>query len=356
MADTNRGGVNFAAGSGERITGGFEVPEGAPMEVTQPLQAGAEAERRSKARANERSLKPLVFEGGGLLVKPPATAVTPDAPVAEVAPAPPPPPIDHPAPPLPTPVRSAVRSLASKVLRRSGLARPPVVITAPASKIATVEVGGAPATPSQSSAAQQELAAFTDAPAVPLADDLAAEAARQDAEDRARFPAYSDTDSPSRGVPRQIDDPGKRITGGFTDAMDGQYFPLNGQEVAQLVRSVLDQIDQQMATDLRFSLACVYPRVRVVVKVEVEAFAHDEAGGGGTAELRRVAVHDKTPLEIAEALGDEVCFVVRATANEVDDAGNPEQPPDALRKQLGMDRPRKRVIEGAGGQRFWVDR
>lgn len=163
-------------------------------------------------------------------------------------------------------------------------------------------------------------------------------------------PAASETDSPSRGIPREVADPGRRITGGFGHAGEAQYFPLDGTELRELVLSQFDQLAERLQNDLRFHIAITYPRVRVRVVVEVEAYAQEN---GFTVE--RIKEHDKTPLEVARDHADQVAFVLIAERREVADDGSAENPPDRVREELGLARPHKQQIDTPGGRMF-VDR
>ena len=170
-----------------------------------------------------------------------------------------------------------------------------------------------------------------------------------DSQRPAHQPAASNSDTPSRGIPRPITDPGKKITGGFGDIAQAQYFPLNGDELRHLVDGLLSEIHARLEDDLRFSQAVVYPRVRARVEVIVEAYAQD-----GFQVFKIMPPHEKTPIEIARQYGDEVAFVVVSERVEMTDAGESVQPPDALRKELGLSIPHKHAVETPGG-RMLVD-
>ncbi len=164
-------------------------------------------------------------------------------------------------------------------------------------------------------------------------------------------PAASDTDSPSRGMPRPIADPGKVITGGFGDVGEAQYYPLDGSELREVVRLCFDELNERIQTDLRFQMAITYPRASVRVVIEVEGYAEDAA----FKIEKRAAPHDKTPIEIARAHGaEEMGFVVRAFRREFDKEGTPESPPDRMRDELGLPKPRKQFV-GSGSERMLVD-
>ncbi len=74
-------------------------------------------------------------------------------------------------------------------------------------------------------------------------------------------PAASAGDSPSRGIPKPISDPGKIITGGWGPSSEALYFPLDGTELRELTRMLLDKLNDRIENDLRFSPAATYPRL-----------------------------------------------------------------------------------------------
>lgn len=197
---------------------------------------------------------------------------------------------------------------------------------------------------------------------MPTADDTVQLAEHLDADDVPLAPiqphqkAASDTDSPSRGIPQPITDPGKIITGGFGELTDGQYHPLNGTELKALVEAMLDDVHQRIQDDLRFSMALTYPRVRARVSIVVEGiaaadgFAIDkvipEPGAGRPGS---------TPLAVAATLGDQIVFVVTSRREEFNAAGESISPPNALREELGIEVPRKQRVETPTGYAL-VDR
>lgn len=163
--------------------------------------------------------------------------------------------------------------------------------------------------------------------------------------------AASDSDSPSRGLPTASADPGKTITGGFGDLGEAQYFPLTGLELRHLVDGLMSVINQRMIDDPRFSMAVTYPRVRARVTVQVDAHAVEQS-----FEIPKIMPpHEKTPLEIAKARADEVVFVVVAERIEMTEDGESISPPNAIRKELGLEVPRKRAIATPSGGRRFVD-
>jgi hypothetical protein len=174
-------------------------------------------------------------------------------------------------------------------------------------------------------------------------------------------PAASDTDSPTRGIPRAhaIDATRKRerppITGGFGDQSEMQYFALSGVELLALTESLMDDLHNRIQNDLRFSEALCYPRVAVKVSLEVTGFGEDR---GFVIDKLYPGVQDlarQTPLDLARSIADEIVFVVVAERREVDEHGDSLEPPDAVRQSLGLKRPGKRMVTGPGGVQQWVD-
>jgi hypothetical protein len=162
-------------------------------------------------------------------------------------------------------------------------------------------------------------------------------------------PAESDTDSPSRGMPRPIADPGKQITGGFGNFGELQYFPMDGSELRELVLMLLDKAAEQIRTDLRFSIAMTYPRVTARVRIEVEGYATD-----ANFAIEKVRADERVPIDVAREYADEVVFILVQERREFDEAGEPENPPDRLRDELGLVKPRKQMVQ-AGASRIIVD-
>jgi hypothetical protein len=283
------------------------APDGAPTEVSQPLQPAALQEMAEKARANEQTLEPLVF--------PQAKAGQADATsAASVA-------------------TGAEPQLDPYYQRLKDLAR------------STPSSPSSPSRPDPAQPAQpyQPAASDTDSPSrgVPRGtpDDLAA-----------HQPARSDTDSPSRGIPRGVSDPGKAITGGFGDPGEMAYFALTGEELRELVLSLMDQIAARLANDLRFSLAVTYPRVQATVEISITGFAEDYHFQIARALPDQHEARTKTPLELARAVADEICFVMIAAARETSDTGESVKPPDQIRAELQLPRPRKHTIAIGGGR------
>lgn len=164
-------------------------------------------------------------------------------------------------------------------------------------------------------------------------------------EDRRRMPAASDTDSPSRGIPQPR---GRRadleVTGGFGDVIDQQYFPLDGSELRELVLGIFDQLAAQLQNDLRFSMALVYPRVRAKVIIEVEGETDEAKFDITKLIVPAEGAAGSTPQEVARTLGRTICFVVEGVKQEFTPEGESDQPPDAMRDELGLTKPGKRMI------------
>lgn len=171
-----------------------------------------------------------------------------------------------------------------------------------------------------------------------------------DAEPKTQFPAASNTDSPTRGLPGTAPVPAARskppiqVIGGFGEA-EAEYHPLDGRELMRLVDALASDLVKRCENDLRFTVAITYPRMTCKLLLIVEGEA-DDAG----FEIQKVMVpHEKTPLEVAQQYADSVTFVVRAQRREFDDAGNSESPADAIRDELGIEKPRKRRIGSGAG-------
>ena len=163
------------------------------------------------------------------------------------------------------------------------------------------------------------------------------------------MPAASESDSPARGIPRPIGDPGKTITGGFGHAGEAQYYPLDGRELLELVRHLMDQLNERLDNDLRFHPAITYPRVRARVVIEIEGYAE-----AGNFPIEKIEVREKTPIEVARQYGDRIAFALIEHRQEFSEAGEPENPPDRLRDELGLPKPRKQMVQ-AGASRIMVD-
>jgi hypothetical protein len=331
-------------------------PPGAPVQVTALEIPGLTAEQLIRIRQNERELAPLNFEsaGAGRSNMPPPVILGADGqPIAAVQaqpavdtrpPAPPAQVVDAtaaieqagPAPTRTTGSRSRLAAVAQKLsdlvrpAADAAVAEPPVVESAP--------VESAPP-------------ADQPAPTSSLADAARALRDRPDAGAGTYQPAASNTDSPSRGIPTAATDPGKQITGGFGDAGEAQYYPLDGTELRELVLAQMDRLVDRLRDDLRFSIAVTYPRVTARVVIEVDAFVSDASFQVPVAPV----VANKTPIEIARERGDEVVFVLKEEMREMSGDGESITPPNQVRQDLGIEIPRKRFVQ-AGAARLMVDR
>jgi hypothetical protein len=317
---------------------GEAPPPGAPREVAMPLQPGLIAQQLAKAQANERALKPLVFDTNAAAATPaagapglgaggggktawqhqPAALPAGGQPTGNVMPA----------------ARSAVQG------------RPPVTIPAKTAGEPLIVLTDAQQVPVVEAAGEPEVA--PPAAIRPRVEGQFADVARNVLDSRPRLarPAESNSDSPARGVPRGTTDPGKQITGGFGDAAQAQYFPLDGTELRELVLSMMDRLAEQLQNDLRFSIAAVYPRVAVQLDLRVDGFVED-IGFGITKVL---PPHEKTPLDVARSMADQGVFVVSVTRAEMSADGESLAPPNAIREELGLAVPHKRAIDVPGGR------
>jgi hypothetical protein len=119
----------------------------------------------------------------------------------------------------------------------------------------------------------------------------------------------------------------------------GEYFALDGTEVAETIRQMLGELDQHLNTDLRFSVAAAYPRYSITLTARVEAEAGDQS-----FDITLIRGKEKEPEEVAMQHCDKVVFVVMRQRREFDDVGEVETPPDALREELGLVVPGRRVV------------
>lgn len=219
----------------------------------------------------------------------------------------------------------------------------PPIVTPPAAShpaVPTVPTPAVPPAPSEPSAPPLVL---TDAEPTPTPVTLVSPSGNP-------MPAASDSDTPSRGLPRPIGDPGKVITGGFGALGEAQYFPLDGSELREVVRSLLDQLNTQLENDLHFTMAVTYPRVTVKLTLSVSGYM-TEAG----FDITKGRAHEKTPEDVAAAHGEPVDHTLVVQKREFTEEGEPEDPPDRMRDALGLEKPRKQIVE-QGSQRYIVDR
>lgn len=187
------------------------------------------------------------------------------------------------------------------------------------------------------------------------ANKHAAPAPAKPAAPLAGMPAASNTDSPSRGIPGTAPMPASRakaqlpVDGGFGMGGSTDYFPMDGHEVKELATELMDRLYKRIQNDLRFSLAVCYPRIAVKLQLIVESEA--TVGGEGFT-IEYVTAHDKTPIEVAKQHGDSVVFVLVEQRREFNEKGEPETAPDAMRDELGIDKPRKQLVQMGGGKQF----
>jgi hypothetical protein len=286
------------------ITGAIGVapPPDAPIETAQPLTPEFLAEQRARAAENERTLPPFNPKGTGRPV--PAAAAAP------------------PAQPQP-PAVQIVDPLANDFFD-----------------------------PLPSSDEGMAAEATHDEPLPPLTAD-----------ERARMPAASNTDTPAKGLlpnltpPEQPDKFEGISRGGFTDVGDAQYFPLTGDELHELCLALCDTLVAQIKNDLRFSIALTYPRVRARLRLEVEGAVDDRDGGFVIEKVHipKSGAGGSTPLDVARQRATEVVFVVQAGRQEFSEDGDVDTPPDQIREELGLARPRKQIIQTQGGGQAMVD-
>lgn len=263
------------------ITGsaGAPPPPGAPHEVSQPLAPETLHDQLEKALAHEQELKPLKF---------------------------PPPKLTAPAP-----VVGAGTGSGGEGLPKGGP-------TGGTGAINGVSLKPSAAVAEDSGSIEAIEALITDTeealiPSVPVVHQ----------------PAASTTDSPSRGVPKPIGDPGKQITGGWGES-PSQYYALDGSELRTLIEGLMDDLKKQMTTDLRFSLALTYPQVRAKVTITID---------GATADA---GVNDvKFDLPLARIVTLETLIL--------DDGVTP---PDALRDAVGLPKPYKHLVKTGAGKFF----
>lgn len=263
-------------GAAGEPTGMFSPPPAnAPKETTQPLDAATIQSQAEKAHQNERELAPLKYA----LDKAVASAAgAPETPTGVVT-APP-----HAAPDAP--------AGSAHLAEQPPLNSHPPIIPGP--------MATAPAP----------------APAP------------------AHQPAASNTDSPSRGIPKPITDPGKQITGGFgfEGGFEPQYYALDGTELLALIRTIWQGLQPDLDRDLRFGIACCYPQVAARVTIEI-------GGAHAAATVNDVAFTVESRILLLSGV-------------KVDDNSTPA---DALRVEAGLDRPYKRTVRTPTGT-FIVDR
>ncbi len=337
---------------------GIAPPAGAPHEVTTPGSERALPEQIAQARRNEvdqpvYAPKPMTVEqmaqylgksvdeikaiqqSGGVALAPPAVpaaaVILTDAPTV---PTPPP----HPPPPTPPPPPPPAAVPAASTLRR---------VSKPMPSVSAIAVESTPIEETagemfRANANPEDVAPIEEpAPALPPA--TVTEPALPPILPHQR--AGSNSDSPSRGVPQPIADPGKRVTGGFGDVGEAQYFALDGIELRRVIDSLLTELQRRIADDLRFSMAATYPRVNARVAIEVSCYGNDSS-----FQIVNHYVKEKTPIEIARRHAEECCFVIQAEHVEMTESGESVTPPDKIRLELGLPVPRKQAVQTPGGR------
>ncbi len=333
---------------------GAEPPADAPRETAQALQpdaggivvfdpetklpTGEIVSPRERARQNERELAPL---------KPPGKPLTQEEANARLRE------MGLPEVPIPGSAPVSDRNVDVKELMSDFFGTDPVQSTDPAPT-------PVPDRPGMVVAGQGTPLGEMD-PEQGLVDQLEDYPPGLSDEDRKRMPAASDSESPSRGilpdlVPKRLDKFEGIDRGGFGDMGEAQYFPLTGDELRDLVMALFDDIAARIRNDLRFSMALTYPRVRAVVEVRIEGAAEDKDGGFTIEKVKAPRNGEKggTPMDVARLRADSICFVVSATRQEFTPEGESDRPPDAIRDELGLNRPRKTMITGPRGEQLGV--
>lgn len=209
-----------------------------------------------------------------------------------------------------------------------------------------------PLTPTQVAAPggrPPEVSASVAPPQIVLTDapQTLEEAAVQRARAESNQPAASNSDSPSRGIPRPIADPGKQITGGWGAALEAQYFPLDGLELRVLTERLLEQLKAQIQNDLHFTPAMCYPRIAVRLVLEVTGF-----NVADSFSIQKGVAHDKTAEDVAKAIGQPLSLALQEVAREFNEHDEPIDPPDRMRDALGLPKPRKQAIDAGGGRQI----
>lgn len=166
--------------------------------------------------------------------------------------------------------------------------------------------------------------------------------------ERTPQPAASDTDSPSRGMPRASTDPGKTVTGGFGVAGPPQYFPLDGAELREAVLGLFGELEHRLKNDLRFHPAITYPRVAIKVTVLVTGYTGDT-----DFAIEKTKEHADLSEKDAETLAlPPVKIEVEETLREFGTDGAAENPPDRIRESLGLSKPRKQTVMTPTGRQI----
>lgn len=317
---------------------GVAAPADAPVETAQPLTPERVAAQLELARANEKTLPPF---------NPKPMGAKPAIPALSAYPAP------------------MVADTASVIADFFGTDTAPVSVAGPVPEqrpssgqalvdqlreaaVAVVESEQA-YHPSQDPQLSPEVDSFDDAlPPVT-------------AEDRARMPAASNSESPSRGIlPTLVPPTGDKwegiSRGGFSDLGEAQYFPLAGNELIPLVGDLTKRLLDQIVNDLRFHISVVYPRLRMRLVLEIEGTEEDR---DNAFTIEKVFVPKggepgSTPLQIARRRADQIVFVVQEVRQEFSEDGQSETPPDQMRTDLGLQIPHKQQILDEFGRQVGV--
>ncbi len=163
-------------------------------------------------------------------------------------------------------------------------------------------------------------------------------------ESTAHQPAASNSDSPSRGIPRP-QAPDKTITGGW-GALQDSYEPLNGDEVRSMALVLMDDMVKVLQNDLRFTLSTTYPRVEIELELKVNCYDAERP-----TTIRRVQpATGSAPLDVAKKLADQVVFVIIERRREFNEQDESETPANAMREEIGSEPPRKQYVEVPGGK------
>lgn len=319
-------------------------PPDAPQQVTLAGSERATPEQIAAARANERELAPFApkpmtpAQIKALIGKDVSTIVETPSPRVQTSSIKP---VDQ---PLTSKLRRVVRPAVATEAQKP--VEPPMIVLTDADRsTVTVEVDPltSPMTPRTTAVITEIEDPTASAPEpAPLPPPLPHQK------------AASDTDTPSRGIPTAIADPNKQITGGFGVPGEGpaDYFPLDGTELRAVVERLLTDLHTRIQDDLRFSIACTYPRVSARVEIVIDAYGMDKP-----MVIPRVAKpHDKTALESARQHAQEICFVVNAEVVEMTSEGQSITPPNQMRLDVGLEVPHKQAVQTPSGARIWIDR
>ncbi len=279
------------------VTGNFSPAPAALHETSQPLGSDIIASQLAKAQANEKSLKEIAYE-----ISPPPNHA------AGRASSPPVPPT---GPVASSPDAAGVGPVAGD----PGPGPEPV----PAGATGDDTNATGPQAPELVSELGQLAEEFAQGPLPPAPSEF-------------RRPAESDTDSPSRGIPRPLP-ADKQITGGWgADGGGGSYYALDGSEIQNVALALMAQLKTAMAQDLRLGIAITYPQVRIRVQLLIDGSSPDAQVNDAKFEL-----------------GASRLVTLEAIEQDDDDT-----PADALRDVAGLPKPAKQLIR-AGAAHIMVD-